>query len=190
MSETTDHKDEATELSRRDFLRWSWRFAGALAVGQGTIFGLRYIGSRQGSGVYGQVIKYDVKLRDIEPGTIAQHIQGRFYLIRFDNGDLLALHSKCTHLACLVSWDPDEGQFYCPCHGSEFTREGDVLNDPAPRPLDVFPIEIDDYDNVLIDTGNPIQRDEVSSDDIFTPPTPEPPEDADSAPDAGEEVTS
>ena len=50
------------------------------------------------------------------------------------NGDrIVALDLTCTHLGCTVTATP-EG-FACPCHGSRFSSEGEVLKGPAPRAL-------------------------------------------------------
>jgi cytochrome b6-f complex iron-sulfur subunit len=84
--------------------------------------------------------------------------EGRFYLVRLDDGGLLALYRKCTHLGCAVPWDQAQKQFICPCHASAFDGTGAVLNPPAPRPLDLFPVSIVNGE-VQVDTGKPMQRD-------------------------------
>ena len=44
-----------------------------------------------------------------------------------------ALNLVCTHLGCTVNVTPTG--LVCPCHGSAFDREGQVLAGPADRPL-------------------------------------------------------
>ncbi len=38
---------------------------------------------------------------------------------------------RCPHLGCKLSWNADEGTWDCPCHGSRFDRDGNVLDNPA-----------------------------------------------------------
>jgi cytochrome b6-f complex iron-sulfur subunit len=50
-----------------------------------------------------------------------------------NGAELVALDLTCTHLGCTVTATP-EG-FACPCHGSRFSSEGEVLKGPAPQAL-------------------------------------------------------
>jgi cytochrome b6-f complex iron-sulfur subunit len=77
---------------------------------------------------------------------------GRFLLINNDDG-LLALYWKCPHLGCTIPWEPATGRFECPCHGSKYDRHGVLLEGPAPRPMDLMPIEPDLAGNLIVDTG-------------------------------------
>jgi len=92
-----------------------------------------------------------------EPGSVTPFAEGGFYLVRIEDGGFLALHRKCTHLGCSVPWKGDEQRFACPCHASAFDIHGDVVNAPAPRALDLFPVAIVGG-VVKVDTARPIRR--------------------------------
>jgi cytochrome b6-f complex iron-sulfur subunit len=50
----------------------------------------------------------------------------------------------CTHLGCLVQWQPAEAEFYCPCHDGRFDQFGEVTAGPPPVPLEQFPVQVAD----------------------------------------------
>jgi len=57
----------------------------------------------------------------------------------------LAFSGKCPHLGCAYKWRKHKvlGQvFLCPCHLSIYDASGKVLDGPAPRPLDMLPIQV------------------------------------------------
>ncbi len=46
--------------------------------------------------------------------------------------DMLSLSPKrCPHMGCALHWNRAEHSWDCPCHGSRFTTEGRILNNPA-----------------------------------------------------------
>ncbi len=57
---------------------------------------------------------------------------------RDDSGALHTVSPVCTHMNCDVAWNPAERTWDCPCHGSRFTPDGEVLNGPARAPLEKF----------------------------------------------------
>jgi isorenieratene synthase len=67
------------------------------------------------------------------------------YLVWDGDGTLLAaVGGTCTHLGCQVR--PANGFFRCPCHGSTFTLDGDVVRGPASKALSRYRLNvIDDY---------------------------------------------
>jgi glycine/D-amino acid oxidase-like deaminating enzyme/nitrite reductase/ring-hydroxylating ferredoxin subunit len=60
---------------------------------------------------------------------------------RRDDGSLVAVSSVCTHMGCQVAWNTAERSWDCPCHGSRFSPDGDVLQGPAVHGLERRPVE-------------------------------------------------
>lgn len=54
---------------------------------------------------------------------------------RDEDGATTLRSPECTHLGCLVAWNEAERTWDCPCHGSRFKPNGDVLAGPAQSPL-------------------------------------------------------
>ncbi|MGN0158410.1 MAG: FAD-dependent oxidoreductase [Brotaphodocola sp.] len=40
---------------------------------------------------------------------------------------------RCTHLGCALKWNAAEHSWDCPCHGSRFEEDGELLNNPAKK---------------------------------------------------------
>ncbi len=57
---------------------------------------------------------------------------------------LIAVNPKCTHQGCDVKWSAGQKRYECPCHGSNFGADGEVLNGPATKPLAVYSAKIVD----------------------------------------------
>jgi len=69
-------------------------------------------------------------------GRVLQVDGQRLAVHRDEAGSLHAVSPVCTHMGCLVDWNRAEGTWDCPCHGSRFTVDGDVIQGPAKRPLE------------------------------------------------------
>lgn len=54
---------------------------------------------------------------------------------RDTNGRVSLVSPVCTHMGCIVGWNPAERTWDCPCHGSRFRPDGRVLSGPAESPL-------------------------------------------------------
>ncbi|HEX4580383.1 MAG TPA: Rieske 2Fe-2S domain-containing protein [Candidatus Dormibacteraeota bacterium] len=57
------------------------------------------------------------------------------YVVKKPDGGMLALSNICTHMQCDVHWDPQLGNFLCPCHGGLYDIDGNNVGGPPPQPL-------------------------------------------------------
>ena len=66
-------------------------------------------------------------------------------LVRLSDTEVVAFSQKCTHLGCVVYYEPDEERWHCPCHEGNFdTRTGNVISGPPTRPLGRIDLEVRD----------------------------------------------
>lgn len=68
-------------------------------------------------------------------GKVIEHNGEKVAAYRDSRGTLTLRSAVCTHMGCVVGWNDAEGTWDCPCHGSRFTPQGDVLAGPAESPL-------------------------------------------------------
>lgn len=47
----------------------------------------------------------------------------------------LFLRPRCSHMGCELAWNPDEKSWDCPCHGSRFDENGNLLDNPAKKDI-------------------------------------------------------
>lgn len=156
-----------SKMPRRDFLRLGWAVLAGIAAIEAGMVGVGFFLPRLAEGEFGGVFKCGT-VDKFPNGSVTSFNEGRFYLARTQDGGFLALYRKCTHLGCAVPWDQAKKQFICPCHASVFDQHGDVLNSPAPRPLDLFSLSVVNGE-VQVDTGKPISRDRFDPAQVVYP---------------------
>lgn len=159
--------DTPKKFSRKDFLNLVWGAAGVLTLGELSWVGLRFLSPRAVDGQFGGRFTLGAP-DDYLPGSVTPIEAGNFYLVRLEDGGFIALSRRCTHLGCAVPYEPVEGQFVCPCHGSAFTLDGEVVNPPAPRSLDLYTLTIEEG-QVIVDTSHKIEREHASPSDAVYP---------------------
>jgi len=76
---------------------------------------------------------------DIKPGEgkIIKANGERVGAYRDEQGTLHVVNTTCPHMGCELNWNSAEKTWDCPCHGSRFTYEGDIVEGPAVKPLNV-----------------------------------------------------
>ena len=83
----------------------------------------------------------DRGVADLAPGdgAIVEDGGERVAAHRRADGSVVAVSPRCTHLGCEVRWNAAESSWDCPCHGSRFSPEGEVLHGPAVHRLESRP---------------------------------------------------
>jgi len=149
----------AVDSSRRSFLNKLWIVLGGLALFEVAGLGLAFFqprktGPKEGDSAglveAGAVDKFTLN-------SVTAFVRGKFYLARLEDGGFLALSRKCTHLGCTVPWSSKDMKFVCPCHASVYDIRGEVVSAPAPRPLDLHPVFIEN-NIVKVDTNKVNKR--------------------------------
>jgi glycine/D-amino acid oxidase-like deaminating enzyme/nitrite reductase/ring-hydroxylating ferredoxin subunit len=75
---------------------------------------------------------------DVPPGEarVVRARLGKTGVYRDEEGALHAVSLRCSHLGCLLRFNSAERSWDCPCHGSRFDVDGEVLEGPAVNPLE------------------------------------------------------
>jgi cytochrome b6-f complex iron-sulfur subunit len=132
---------EKQKVNRREFLNLAWLASlGFLMVSMG---GVTYLFSmpRFKEGEFGGVVPVgtasSLPAPDAPP---ANYPKVKFWLANTEQG-VNAIYKVCTHLGCLYNWNDQENKYICPCHGSQFEKNGTYIAGPAPRSLDKFAMQ-------------------------------------------------
>lgn len=73
------------------------------------------------------------------PGSVMELPEARI-VVRRDGDRFAAISTVCTHLGCTVR--ATAVGFDCPCHGSSYDEQGNVVAGPAPRQLAWYRISL------------------------------------------------
>jgi glycine/D-amino acid oxidase-like deaminating enzyme/nitrite reductase/ring-hydroxylating ferredoxin subunit len=86
------------------------------------------------------------RLKWAEGQSLDEVKRGEGKIIKLDGQKVAAYRDKegrtstvsavCTHMGCIVHWNQGEATWDCPCHGSRFHPNGEVLAGPAESPLE------------------------------------------------------
>jgi cytochrome b6-f complex iron-sulfur subunit len=124
------------KLSRRDFLKLStnalFGLSGLIGLGGLIRYFSYYPPEAPVEFDLGDIANFPVGSR-----TIRNDIPAMIYN---RDGEIIAHSLVCTHLGCTVA--ESANGFDCPCHGSRFDADGNVLVGPAQKPLKTLRVEV------------------------------------------------
>jgi Rieske Fe-S protein len=159
MAEHKTQEDPGPRASRRSLLNKLWIGLGLVVLAELVWLVASFLRPRKPRterGEFGTVIPAGA-VDGFVRNTVTAFPRGQFYLACLEDGGFLAISRTCTHLGCTVPWVEEDKRFACPCHGSSFDITGNVIQAPAPRALDLFPVTIEN-NMVKVNTGERIKR--------------------------------
>lgn len=132
------------EVTRREFVRYLTLASGGIAAASVGVAALTQLRT-QAEGEPTPVVALD----DIPvAGTYLFSYptdQDPAIIIRPTADELYGFSQRCTHLACVVYYEPDASELVCPCHGGHFdARDGRNIAGPPDRPLNAIELEVRD----------------------------------------------
>jgi Rieske Fe-S protein len=68
-------------------------------------------------------------------GKVTEYGGKKVALYKDEKGEIHMVSPTCTHLGCQVNWNQAEKTWDCPCHGSRYAANGEVIHSPAIQPL-------------------------------------------------------
>lgn len=128
------------------------QFGANIVLAVGGVLGLGLLSERLLAFLYpvvprAQILDVPVIARSAIPpngGIVVHHPTGHFALEDV-GGEVRAYSAVCTHLGCVVKWQPAGRQtWFCACHNGRYDRDGEVVGGPPPRPLPRLPVTVRD----------------------------------------------
>lgn len=77
----------------------------------------------------------DIDELEVGEAAITTVKGGRVGVYKDKEDKLHVLDTTCTHLCCEVNWNSADRTWDCPCHGSRYHYDGEVMAGPAKEPL-------------------------------------------------------
>jgi len=132
-------------LHRRRFLKFLLNFSivSTLAMVVTPILGFLVPPKSTGTAAGGKILVGTTADIPIGQGKVVA--MGSKPVIVLDTAAGIKAYSAiCTHLGCIVAWDPTANVIHCPCHDGRFSpASGAVLAGPPPAPLPPVKVELD-----------------------------------------------
>lgn len=94
------------------------------------------------------------KVQGFKPnsGKIVRFGDNPVLLIRVSQTEWRALSAVCTHLSCIVQYEPERTRIWCACHNGVYNLQGQVVSGPPPRPLKPYTVHIREDEVVITQT--------------------------------------
>ena len=159
MPKNANEIESKAEPTRRSFLNSLWIILGGVALAEFVAVAFAFLRPPKSKALRekAETIITAGAVERFTRDSVTAFVRGKFYLARLEDGGFLALSRTCTHLGCTVPWIEKDMKFACPCHGSTFDITGNVIDPPASRALNIYPIAIEN--NIIkVDTRKPIKR--------------------------------
>lgn len=131
MPENKNNHNDENDVTRRDFLE---KIAIGSLIGAGTMAFLGIVQLPLPKVLNEPPSLFKIGMPTDFPVNSYFLIPGKNVFILRDLNGVRALSAICTHLGCIVK--QAETGFLCPCHGSVFDNEGNIISGPAPRGMD------------------------------------------------------
>jgi cytochrome b6-f complex iron-sulfur subunit len=130
--------DRTAPITRCEFLVYVW--------GASMVFALAAAGSAVYVFALPRLRQFALFHRDAIPALGAPpqrvEVKDKHVWISQTARGVYLLDGRCTHLGCFFTWSEASALFACPCHGSQFERDGTYIAGPAPRSLDRYAGEL------------------------------------------------
>jgi cytochrome b6-f complex iron-sulfur subunit len=140
-------------VTRREFLYYVWGASMALFLAETAGISVLFALPRFREGEFGGKITVNASdFPKVSDAPVANNL-GKFWMVTTNTG-IVANYKVCTHLGCIFAWDGLGNRFACPCHGSQFQKDGTYIAGPAPRSLDKFALEAYDQSGALVAESN------------------------------------
>ena len=132
----------ALEVTRRRFLSIMFGVASALGLGAFVAPLIRYAYPVVKGTVYEK--QKIASAKDVtQDGVRFDYQDIPSMLIQKKDKSFAAFSLVCTHLGCIVKWEPQNFDFHCPCHGGKFDDNGKNISGPPPSPLTEWKVQVE-----------------------------------------------
>ena len=141
-------------VGRRRFIRMLLGFSvfSTLAMVVTPIVGFLVPPRTAGAGTGGRVLAATTADLPIGSGKVVAMGSKPVIVVNTAAG-VKAYSAVCTHLGCIVAYDPTSSHIVCPCHDGHFSpASGGVISGPPPQPLPPVGVAVE-KDQIFVVSG-------------------------------------